>query len=535
MSIFAQNLWLGGNDANGNPLVSAESYSTINNSAGLPQGPLSAEGLPVSSNCADYQRVWDVRRHDVDVHLADFADNGQIDNPVTAILGWPGRGNAEFFSIYGFELPEDEDLAPFMDLDEDGIYEPLDGEYPVEPFGHSIAGHMTWEVYHTLNPSFLDDGDPPLIAQIHHTQWSFYCTDNEYFNTAVFSRYEMINKGPSDISGFRAGIWTDFDLGCFTDDYIGSSPERNVFFSYNQDNEDNLICEQGVPAFGDNPPTQSVAFLNKDMVAFSTLFNSVVADPPAELTDPGTSEAIFNRLNGLLNDGTSITNVGLGTDETMGEETFFHWPGNPNNLDDWSMLSTNVGPADIRGLGVVDFGEWPIGERVVLDLAFGLHRAEGNNFLDNVELLYQEVDQVQALYDEGFEFLCSPIVCTDDCVWPGDLNNDGIANYVDLVALGFGFNESGPLREQPIFWAPTPGDTWEGQQVFEDAPDLKHLDGNDDGLVDENDFLQTLEFYNLTRPDYQEEEFNTPGNEIQITRTNGTPIGPIPAGTFRPG
>ncbi|MEM8585310.1 MAG: T9SS type A sorting domain-containing protein [Bacteroidota bacterium] len=533
-TIFAQNIWLGGTDAAGNILVRDPDYGV----SGLEdeliiQGPLNADGIPLAESCGDYNRIWDVRRAEVEFHLADYADNGQIDNPVDRVVGWPGRGNANFSSIYGFELP-DQDLAPFMDLDEDGIYEPLDGEYPVEPFSRTIAEHISWEVYHGLNPTSAGS-DQGIPVQINQTQWSFYCTDNEIFNTAVFARYDLFYKDPAaELLGFKMGLWTDFDLGCFTDDYIGCNPERNTYFTYNRDNDDNLICEQEVPGFGQNPPTQSVIILNQDLSSFSGIFSAIL-DPPVELTGPTTATQVWNRLNGLLTDGTPITNVGLGNNEDMGEETLFHWPGNPNNTEEWSMASANIGPLDISTLAVVDFGDLLPGDRVTLDIAYAFHDEAGNDFLDNVELLYQEVDEIQALYDNGFEFMCSPLVCTDDCVWPGDLNNDGIANYVDLIALGFGFSETGPVRDQPIFWVPTPGDSWDGQQVFEDAPDLKHLDGNDDGLVDVEDFGQTLTFYNLTRPDYEPQDFTTPGNEVLLTRTNGDPFETIPLSTLRVG
>lgn len=532
VTIFAQNLWLGGTDVAGNIKLSAATYNERNNNR-LPSGPLNDDGTVFAQGCDDFDRIWEVRLHEIDLHLADFADNGTIDDPITNVVGWPGAGNAQFSSIYGFELPDEESLAPFADLDNDGIYEPLDGEYPVEPFSGAIAAHMTWEVYHTLNATISGEPEINLPAEVHHTQWAFYCQEDGLLNTSVFSRYTIENKGVEDIVDFKAGVWTDFDLGCFTDDYIGSDTIRNTFFSYNRDNDDDLICEQGVPAFGLNPPTQSTVILNQDLFAFNTLLNGGVGSPPVQLIDPNTSEQHLNRLNGLLNDGTPFKNEGLGL--SGGDDTPFFWPGNPNNIGEWSAFDIDINPLDFRALGVVDFGRFEPGERLTIDLAHTFHRAEGNDHLENVELLYQEVDEIQALYDNGFNATCTPVICNDDCVWPGDLNNDGIANYVDLVALGFGYDSVGPTRDLPIFWAPTIGDTWGGEQVFELAPDLKHLDGNDDGQVDAEDFGQTIDFYNFTRPDFVPQDFTTDGSDVRFTSPNGEPFGPIAPGAFRVG
>ena len=47
---------------------------------------------------------------------------------------------------------------------------------------------------------------------------------------------------------------------------------------------------------------------------------------------------------------------------------------------------------------------------------------------------------------------------TDEQVWPGDTNNDGIANHFDLLPLGIGIDSSGPLR-------PNASLDWIGQEA----------------------------------------------------------------------
>jgi hypothetical protein len=48
------------------------------------------------------------------------------------LRGWPARGNPYFLFVHKFELPftSKQGLAGFFDTDGDGLYEPLDGDYP---------------------------------------------------------------------------------------------------------------------------------------------------------------------------------------------------------------------------------------------------------------------------------------------------------------------------------------------------------------------------------------------------------------------
>ncbi|MEM6396247.1 MAG: T9SS type A sorting domain-containing protein [Bacteroidota bacterium] len=400
----------------------------------------------------------------------------------------------------------------------------------VDPSEGLIPQHMTWEVYNTLlaGPSFNIAGAIP--AEVQQTQWGYYCTDNTILNSSTFVQYKITNRSNDQIEDFRAGIWTDFDLGCSLDDFLGCDPDRNTYFVYNRNNTDGDACNGFGEIFGENPPVQAVTFLNQDITSFLAQFSEggVI---PQELLGPFTNESIFNLLSGRFNDGTQITDVELGTSENEGEETPFHFYGDPNNADEWSLMSVEA--EDFRampGLGSVTFGSWGPGETVVLDMVNSYHREPGNNHLENVTAMYDGVDQLQALYDnDEISASCTPLVCIDECVWPGDLNNDGIANHVDLIALGFGLNETGPTRGLPINWSGLPAETWGSNQVFIDQPDLKHLDANDDGMVDREDFRQTRNFYDFTRPDYDPslDETFLEGLDVRFTRSNGSDFNDI--------
>lgn len=78
-------------------------------------------------------------------------------------------------------------------------------------------------------------------------------------------------------------------------------------------------------------------------------------------------------------------------------------------------------------------------------------------------------------------------------VWPGDVNNNGIVNGVDLLYWGVAFGSSGPPRaEVSTDWQGVPLlSLW--QQSFPDGLNYAYADCNGDGVVNEDDFDDAIE------------------------------------------
>ncbi|MDX5319590.1 MAG: T9SS type A sorting domain-containing protein, partial [Bacteroidota bacterium] len=87
-------------------------------------------------------------------------------------------------------------------------------------------------------------------------------------------------------------------------------------------------------------------------------------------------------------------------------------------------------------------------------------------------------------------------VFVSDCVWPGDANNDGIANAVDLLHLAISFKQTGTTR-------PNASLQWQGQfsadwgNILLGMPDRKHADTDGDGIIDFSDTNAILLNYGL--------------------------------------
>jgi hypothetical protein len=84
-------------------------------------------------------------------------------------------------------------------------------------------------------------------------------------------------------------------------------------------------------------------------------------------------------------------------------------------------------------------------------------------------------------------------------VFPGDLNNDGRANHIDLLPLAVEYGRRGPAREVPdLEWMPKAATLWEsGLPVT--GVDLAFVDGNGDGQLDSLDIDAIILNYDSTQ------------------------------------
>ena len=501
-AIYAQGLWLGGINPGGNLKLAAQTYGRGRNQADYWPGPLDEAGATDVDACTNWDRVFSVLRYQVEAHISDFEDNGVVDNPIPEILGWPAQGNPYFSDVYGFELPDTpQGLAPFADKDGDGKYDPLAGDYPMIRNSAVIPSQIAWVVFNDNGNIHFDSHGDPLAVEVQLTSWAFDCSDNAQLNNTLFTSFKVINRSAQSLDSLYLGLWTDFDLGCYTDDFIGTAPALNTVFTYNKDNEDGPNCPQGVASYGTNPPAQALTVLNREL-SYSMFYNNSGIGGPLGTTEPNQPEAYYNLLTGRWPDGTPLTFGGNGYDPSGANPlTNYVFPDDPNDPAGWSELNQSPDEQDRRTVSSVGLGALQPGAVAVVDFALSYFREDGADYLENVTAMYEGIPLLKNWYDNQFEAACSPPSCEDDCVWAGDLNADGIANHCDLLALGVGLDESGPVRPAPYNWSPRNGEAWAGQQG--NGANEKHLDADGNGQAAYEDFFLSEEHYNLTHSGYQ--------------------------------
>ncbi|MEO1434874.1 MAG: hypothetical protein AAFV80_05015, partial [Bacteroidota bacterium] len=127
-SIFAASIWVGGFDDGGNLKLAAQTYRQTGND--FWPGPLDEDGNVDQTICSQWDRHFTVLGANIEAlredYLSDDDGDGESDNSVNTepsddLLLWPAKGNPDFAQRAGYVLPN-QDLAPFFDVDGDGLY-----------------------------------------------------------------------------------------------------------------------------------------------------------------------------------------------------------------------------------------------------------------------------------------------------------------------------------------------------------------------------------------------------------------------------
>ncbi len=91
--------------------------------------------------------------------------------------------------------------------------------------------------------------------------------------------------------------------------------------------------------------------------------------------------------------------------------------------------------------------------------------------------------------------------CTNDCVWPGDVNQDGIANHFDILGLGLAFGQTGPERpDATTEWMPQYAEDW--LSTILGTVNSNHADCDGNGWVDEADVAVINDNYLLANTNW---------------------------------
>lgn len=87
-------------------------------------------------------------------------------------------------------------------------------------------------------------------------------------------------------------------------------------------------------------------------------------------------------------------------------------------------------------------------------------------------------------------------ICVNNCVWPGDMNADGKVDMLDLLTFGWHLGERGDERPfaDKHSWHAQFSPNWKKESIF--GSDLKHLDSDGNGVVEQNDIAAIEEFFN---------------------------------------
>ncbi len=257
---MASGLWMGGLDNQNQLHMAVQMYRQ--SEGDFWPGPLDTINVIADSATAwEFDRVWKVNQDMIYFFQQAFAagnvQNGSYTVPED-ILTWPAHGNGNY----------SRKLAPFIDVNANGIYDPLvGGDYP------KIKGDES--VYTIYNDNLANHdasfGGLPLGIEVHFEDYSFNCpivADSlKALNYTTFQDYAIINRSQNQYDSVYFGFWEQSELGNNYDDKTTAIVAENYLLTYNDDEFDQDAF--GVSGYGANPPLQSFVFLDGPVAPYA--------------------------------------------------------------------------------------------------------------------------------------------------------------------------------------------------------------------------------------------------------------------------
>jgi len=369
-TIYASALWIGGYQ-NNHLKIAAMTYRQ----SGIDffPGPLDTTTPTITdSEKATWNHVWKVDRSEIN----DFRANHTI---YSSIANWPGNAT--------LNTKEARIQAPYVDVDHDGKYNPIKGDYP-----EMVGDEMLWWVFNDIGGNHGETGGYPMGIEINAKAYEFNSAVDAINNT-VFLDYKITNRSDTDIVNAYIGLWTDFDIGYAFDDYVGSAPTLSAYYGYNGKPVDAV--------YGTNTPVQSVIFLKDSMSRFM-YYNNDASTVNGNPGFPNKSPSdYYNYIAGVWKNKACMK---YGQDGVKGTQcTDYMFDGDPSDtLSGWTEHNVGNIPGDRRGLGSI--GPFTIKAKSTFDFPFAYVFAQkpNGNTASNFQLLEGYWTQVKNYYNSNY-------------------------------------------------------------------------------------------------------------------------------------
>ncbi|MEC8663246.1 MAG: T9SS C-terminal target domain-containing protein, partial [Bacteroidota bacterium] len=469
--VYGGALWLGGISPDQQLKLAAVRYRTTGND--FWPGPLTNDGSAETdpNTCDSYDRFAvsfrsDAQRHR-QYHEAVIAGTVDTDFP-------DGYAYPSYFDEYPAHgnpgLNQDYYLAPFLDFDGDGSYNPAAGDYPWFDFLQEIdCGNRRREdlvplygdqnFYWILNDKgnvHSESQGEPIGMEIRAQAFAF--STNDEVNNMSFYNYVLINQGTQTLTNTYMAQWVDVDLGGHTDDYVGVDVRRGLGYGYNGDQFDEPTSYS--IGYGENPPAMGVDFFEgpyQDADGLDNPLTEVFSDAIDSLGIPyegigiGYGDGVidnerygmrkflyynwnfgingqptlashyYNYMRGFWKNGQRMAYGGDGLSAGSGANleiaADYMFPGDTDpyqwgtvgvEVDDWTEISAN-NPAGDR-LFLQSAGPFTLEPGDYNNITVGMvwARATGGDPFESVQLLRIADDKAQALFDNCFEIVSGP-------------------------------------------------------------------------------------------------------------------------------
>lgn len=323
ISNFASGLWIGGLDNGGQLHGAAQTYRQ--SGVDFWPGPLDTLSATTNTTIAgNYDKIWKVSYTDINTFITAFNTGSIV--ATEDMLTWPAHGTGN----------NSRNLAPFVDHNGDGLYNPNDGDYP------KIKGDQTLYFIYNDNLATHSTSFTPMGIEVQGMAYAYGCpsvvSGKPELSYTTFYDYKIINRSSFNYHDVYVSMWSDVDLGYYGDDYIGSDVGGNYGYAYNADSFDET--SSGIIGYGSYIPAQGFNIVKGPLANTNdgidnnnngitdepgedcklnkyTYFNNSFAGVPVQTTDPVNGQQYYNYMTGFWKDGSPFTCGGNGYGGTI--------------------------------------------------------------------------------------------------------------------------------------------------------------------------------------------------------------------------
>jgi hypothetical protein len=368
-TIHSASIWLSAKDANSTKHLSAV-YLTDFGSDFTP-GPISNEQSSTTQFYKDNIYVTDV--FDINDHKRNPSSQ------ISSIYNWPANGSQS--------RGEPTVIAPFMDLNNDNIYQPEDGEYPI-----IYGDRCIYSIYNDkANQGFSKGSSMGLDIHQYTYQLSNSFNGDTLENTN-FIRFVIVNRSDKDYSDFRFGTYVNMGIGNPIDDYIGTDSNTSMAFGYNGDDID-----EGFNGYSFNPPMQGAMFLNTTL----TSSTAIMQDNNPKDGLPSNAVEYINYVEGKFKDGSNKTRTG----QNLSYTSLYDYFGNLNYEDNYSEGQLDKTPGDRNVLLVAKPAYLGKGDTLLYDMAFPYARVNFGGNTGAYDSLITLANHIKKRYNSSYSWI----------------------------------------------------------------------------------------------------------------------------------
>ena len=265
--------------------------------------------------------------------------------------------------------------------------------------GPDVSGdQMLWSVYNDADPARHTNqagNSAPLGLEIRQSTFSF--NRQGALGNTIFLKLEIIHpalSAPADavyqttLQDMYVSLWADPDLGGSTDDLVGCDTTLSLGYCYNATNNDQT--------YGAAPPAVGYDFFLGPRTPLGDTLGLTSFNKYINGTDPASSDATYNYMQGLQGDGAPLINP------VTGEPTRYFNSGDPVSGVGW--LDNNAADKRLM-LSSGPFEMAPGDTQVVVG---AIVMGQGSNRLSSVAGLRFFDTFAQDAFNKGFNLPSPP-------------------------------------------------------------------------------------------------------------------------------